>query len=58
MIRMKNTSVRTRRLGNMTRYAPSTPAMAPEAPRFGRMALAPEWIRATCAAVAARPEAK
>ena len=35
VIRKKNTKVRTRLLGNINRYAPRTPAMAPDAPRFG-----------------------
>jgi hypothetical protein len=37
----KKISVSTRRRGNITRYAPNTPAIAPEAPRFGMTSFGP-----------------
>ena len=37
----RNTSVDTRAPGNSTRYAPSTPAIAPDAPTIGDGSMSP-----------------
>ena len=43
----RNTSVETRAAGNITTYAPRTPAMAPDAPTIGSGCTSPWPIAAT-----------
>jgi hypothetical protein len=49
----KKTNVSTFRRGNITRYAPSTPAIAPDAPRFGITLFGPTAISAALATMPA-----